>query len=162
MRQTSKRTVRIVFAATFLWIAVLQYTLFAIDRMEPYPALVLPGFPAHCPGCLLETGVPATQEPELLVRFADGTTQRIPQDVVLPPGPSVRLIAFTTAYKNEGFASNPEAVAWLKSRVAERFPGRAVSGLDIVWRKATYKAADESAIVYEPSSTIHVDFENAK
>ncbi|BBZ60120.1 hypothetical protein [Mycolicibacterium monacense] len=158
MTRTSKRTVRIVFAATFVWIALLQYGLFAIDRMEPYPALVLPGFPAHCPGCLLETGEPATQEPELLVRFADGTTQRVPTETVLPPGPSVRLIAFTTAYKNDGFTSDPEAVAWLKSRIAERFPGEAVSGLDIVWRKATYKAADESAIEYEPSHTIHVNF----
>lgn len=161
MRQPGKRTIRIVFAATFVWIALLQYALFAIDRMEPYPALVLPGFPAHCPGCLLETGEPAAQEPELLVRFADGTMQGVPLDTVLPPGPSVRLIAFTTAYKNESFTSDPEAVAWLKSRIGDRFPGEAVSGLDIVWRKATYKAADESAIEYEPSFTVHVDFGNA-
>ncbi|WP_286149479.1 hypothetical protein [Mycobacterium sp. IS-1496] len=151
-----------MFAATFVWIALLQYALFAIDRMEPYPALVLPGFPAHCPGCLLETGEPATQEPELLVRFANGTTQRVPTEAVLPPGPSVRLIAFTSAYKTDSFTSDPEAVAWLKTRITERFPGQAVSGLDIVWRKATYKAADESATEYEPARTIHVDFGNAR
>jgi hypothetical protein len=158
VKPTKKRTIRIVFAATFLWIAVLQYALFAINRMEPYPALVLPGFPAQCPGCLLETGVPATQEPSLVVRFADGRTQQVPLETVLPPGPSVRLIAFSTAFKDKDFTSNPDAVTYLKQRIAERFPDDAVAGLDIVWRKATYRAADRSSIEYEPSYTIHVDF----
>jgi hypothetical protein len=148
----------VVFALTFVWIALLQYALFAIDRMEPYPALVLPGFPAHCPGCLLETGVPTTQEPELLVRFAGGGTQQLPIRKLLPPGPSVSLMAFSSAFKNDDFTSNPEAVAWLKSRVTKQFPGEAITALDIVWRKATYRSTQKSSIEYEPTSTIHVDF----
>lgn len=160
MTRPSKRTIRVIFALTFAWIAVLQYALFAIDRMEPYPALVLPGFPAHCPGCLLETGVPATNEPALLVRFADGRTQQIPVQAVLPPGPSVNLIAFSAGFKDGSFTSNPAAVAWLKSRVTRLFPHDVVSGLDIVWRKARYESAEPPVVEYEPTSTIHVDFGN--
>lgn len=71
---------------------------------------------------------------------------------------TIRIIFTVTfvwnAYKNENFTSAPEAVAWLKSRIGDRFPGEAVSWLDIVWHKATYEAADESAIEYEPSYTV--------
>lgn len=154
---------RIIFGATLLWICVLQYALFAIGRAEPYPALVLPGFPAHCPGCLLETGVPKTKEPTLLVRFADGRTDEVPPETILPPGPSVRLLAFTNAFKDDQkIASNPEVVTWLRSRIAQRFPDAAITGLDIIWRSATYQAASASAVRYAPLYTVHVDFGNAK
>jgi hypothetical protein len=157
MTPLTRRNVRWVFAATFLWIALLQYVWLGVERAEPYPALILPGFPAHCPGCLLETGQPSTKEPELIVRFADGRTQRVPMETVLPPGPSVRLIAFSAAFTDGSFASNPDARAWLRSRIDQRFPGQPVSGLDIVWRTATYPAADASSVEYGPSKTVHVD-----
>jgi hypothetical protein len=153
------RTVRVVFGVTLLWICLLQYAVFALGRAEPYPALVLPGFPARCPGCLLETGVPRTEEPTLLVRFADGDTEEIPPAAILPPGPSVRLLAFTDAFKDDSkVAANPNAVAWLQRRVEQRFPTEAVTGLDIVWREATYEAASKASVKYAPLYTVHVDF----
>lgn len=157
MAPLTRRNVRWVFGATFLWIALLQYVWLGVERAEPYPALILPGFPAHCAGCLLETGQPSTKEPELTVQFADGRAQRVPMDIVLPAGPSVRLIAFATAFTDGSFASNPDARAWLRSRIDQRFPGRSVSGLDIDWRTATYPAADASSVEYGPPRTIHVD-----
>jgi hypothetical protein len=78
-------------------------------------------------------------------------------EIVLPPGPSVRLIAFSTAFTDGSFASNPDARAWLRSRIDQRFPGQSVSGLDIVWRTATYPAADASSVLYGPAKTVHVD-----
>lgn len=158
MRPTAKRTVRIVFGVTVLWIVVLQYIPFAVWRGEPYPALVLPGFPAHCAGCLLETGVPQTKEPALVARFANGATQRISLGSVLPAGPSVRLMVFTAAFADESVATNPDAVTWLRSRTAELFPDDPPTALDIVWSTATYRAADASAVEYRPLRTIHVDF----
>jgi hypothetical protein len=153
------RTVRVVFGVTLLWICLLQYAVFALGRAEPYPALVLPGFPARCPGCLLETGVPRTEEPALLVRFADGHTEKIPPAAILPPGPSVRLLAFTDAFKDDSkVAADPAAVAWLQRRVEQRFPTEPVTGLDIVWREATYEAASKASVKYAPLYTVHVDF----
>ena len=157
------RTVRVIFGATLLWICVLQYVVLAIGRAEPYPALVLPGFPARCPGCLLETGVPKTEEPTLLVRFADGHTEEIPPEAILPPGPSVRLLAFTNAFKDDTkVAAHPESVAWLQRRVSQRFPTEAVTALDIVWRSATYEGASKALVKYMPLYTVHVDFGGAK
>jgi hypothetical protein len=161
VKPTAKRTVRIIFGLTVLWIALLQYTLFAFGG-EPYPALVLPGFPAECSGCLLETGVPTAKEPMLLVRFADGHTQQVPLETVLPPGPSVRLLAFTTAFEDPNLKSKPAVVSWLRSKIAQRFPNAPATGLDVVWRKATYDAANAAAVQYAPLYTIHVDFENPK
>lgn len=156
-----KRTVRIIVGATVLWICVLQYILFAVGRGEPYPALALPGFPARCPGCLLETPDPTAQEPALHARFADGSTRQIAVASVLPPGPSVRLIAFSTAFKDDHLTSRPNVVDWLRSRVARQFPGEAVTGLDIEWRTARYLGADASKTEYQPSHTIHLDFTGA-
>lgn len=162
MTPISKRAVRIIFGVTLLWITLLQYVLLGIAREEPYPAIILPGFPARCAGCLLETGVPATKFPELRVRFADGRTQQVSIASVLPPGPSVRLMAFSAAFKDESFKSNPEAVSWLQSRIASQFPDESVAGLEIMWKSATYKAANESAIEYVPLDTIDVDFGDSK
>jgi hypothetical protein len=159
---TSKRAVRLIFGTTLLCIALLQYVLLGIARAEPYPALILPGFPANCAGCLLETGAPATKDPELRVRFADGRTQQIPIASVLAPGPSVRLMAFSAAFKDESLASNPEVVAWLRSRLVQQFPTETVAGLEIVWRSATYPAANRTSIEYVPLYTIYVDFGNSK
>ena len=159
MEPTPKRTVRLVFGTTVLSIALLQYIFLAVARAEPYPALILPGFPAACPGCLLETGQPASKDPELQLRLADGRIKQIPMGSILPPGPSVRLMAFSAAFKDDTLRSDPEVVAWLESRVAEQFPDDAVVGLDIVWRSATYRAASASSIDYLPMYTIHIDFD---
>ncbi len=153
---------RIIFGATFLWIALLQYVFLGIARGEPYPALILPGFPANCPGCLLESGVPQAKEPGLSVRFADGRVQPVPIETILPAGPSVPFIAFSTAYDDDAFRANPEAVAWLRSKTMERFPGEAVVGLDIVWQTATYRAAKSSTTEYAPLRIVRIDFGNAK
>jgi hypothetical protein len=158
MPPTSKRTVRVVFGVTLLWIALLQYVFLGLARAEPYPALILPGFPAGCPGCLLETGVPATKYPELRVRFADGRTQQVPIASVLPPGPSVRLMAFSAAFKDASLKSDPDVVAWLQSRIAGQFPNENVAGLEIIWQSATYKAANRASIEYVPLYTIDFDF----
>ncbi len=160
MGPTGKRTVRIVFGATVLWIVALQYIPFAVWRAEPYPALVLPGFPAHCAGCLLETGVPQAKEPAVVVRFADGVPQRVPLDSLLPAGPSVRLMVFTAAFSDGRVTTDPGAVAWLRSRTARLFPDHRPTGLDIIWRTATYRAADASAVEYQPLRTIHIDLGN--
>jgi hypothetical protein len=157
-----KCRVRIIFVGTFLWIALLQYIFLGITRGEPYPALILPGFPATCPGCLLETGVPMGKEPGLIVRFADGHVEPAPIEAILPPGPSVPFIAFSTAYDNDAFRTNSEAVAWLRSKVMARFPGREIVGLDIVWRKATYRTANISMTEYVPLRTVSVDFGNVQ
>lgn len=162
MGAAEKRRVRTVFAVTFLWIALLQYVFLGMARGEPYPALILPGFPANCPGCLLETGTPRANEPGLIVRFADGHVEPAPIDTILPPGPSVPFIAFSTAYDNDAFKENPAAVAWLRSKIMKRFPGQDVVGLEIVWRTATYPAAEPSATEYAPLRTVRIDFGNAK
>jgi hypothetical protein len=159
---TSKRTVRIVFGLTLLWIMLGQYVFLGIAREEPYPALILPGFPATCSGCLLETGEPKAREPLLFVRFSDGRTQQVPLDTILPPGPSVRLMVFTAAFTDQSIAANPDAIAWLRSKVDGQFPGRSVSGLDIVWRAATYRRADPASTTYTPQNTIHLDLGTAK
>lgn len=153
---------RLVFGLTVLWIALLQYILLAVARAEPYPALILPGFPATCTGCLLETGQPTASEPELELRLADGRVQQIPMEAILPPGPSVRLMAFSAAFKNDILTSDPAVVIWLKSQVVKQFPDERVAGLNIVWRSATYRDAGASSIDYVPMYTIHIDFDTPR
>jgi hypothetical protein len=162
MKPTAKRAVRIVFIITVLWITFLQYVVLVIARAEPYPAVILPGFPANCPGCLMETGLPTTKSPELRVRFADGHTQEVSIRSILPPGPSVSLLAFSAAFADPTVKSDPETIAWLQSRTERLFPHEDVVGFDILWRSTTYKAADESAVVHVPLYTINVDFGAAK
>jgi len=161
MQPTGKRAVRMIFVLTLLWITVLQYVVLVIARAEPYPAIILPGFPAHCPGCLMETGMPMTKSPELRVRFADGHTQEVAVRSILPPGPSVSLMAFSSAFSDPGVRADPETVAWLKTRAERLFPGQDVTGFDILWRSTTYRAADESALEHVPLYTINIDFGDA-
>ncbi len=162
MQPTGKRAVRMIFIVTFLWIAILQYVVLVIARAEPYPAIILPGFPAHCPGCLLETGVAATKSPELRVRFGDGHTEKVSVRDILPPGPSVSLMAFSSAFSDDDVKANPETVAFLKARTERLFPGQALAGLDIVWRSTIYRAPDESDLEHVELYTINVDFGDAQ
>jgi hypothetical protein len=162
MKPTAKRAVRITFIITILWIALLQYVVLVIARAEPYPAVILPGFPASCPGCLMETGLPVTKSPELRARFADGRTQQISIRSILPPGPSVSLLAFSAAFADPTVKSDPDTIAWLQSRTERLFPDEDVVGFHILWRSTTYKAADESSVEHVPLYTINVDFGDSK
>lgn len=154
----SRRAVRVVFGVTLAWITVLQYVLLVLAREEPYPALILPGFPAACPGCLLESGVVANKNPELTVRFGDGTRRQVSIEEILPQGTSVSLMAFTAAFKDDSVKDRPEAIEWLHSRAQKLFANQEISGLDIAWRSAIYGAADPAAVSYQPLHTIGVDF----
>lgn len=157
-QRTSQRRIRLVFAATALLITFVQYGVLALTHTEPYPAVILPGFPAKCPGCPLEAGAPTIEEPLLTAQFAGGDRQQLPFTAIVPRGPSLNLAVFTAAFKEDAFTHNAAAVNWLKARIAGRFPGRTPTGLDITWGKATYFAADPSAKRYTPERTIHVDF----
>jgi hypothetical protein len=156
------RAVRMVFILTLLFIGFLQYAILVITRAEPYPAIILPGFPAHCPGCLMETGVATTKSPELRVRFADGHTEETSVRGILPPGPSVSLMAFSSAFSDSGVEANPETVAWLRHRTERLFPKQDVDGLDIVWRSTTYRTPHESELQHVPLYTISIDFRDAR
>lgn len=152
----TRRAVRVVFVTTLLWIALVQYVPFAVWHHEPYPALFLPGFPAQCPGCPLETGVPTSTVASLVVVFADGHTQGIPVETLLPPGPQVRLMTLFSAFDDRAGTMNPEAVDWLRSRITDLFPDGDAVEADIVWRKATYRAADPSHTEYAPMHTTRI------
>ncbi|MGJ6124594.1 hypothetical protein QN239_18680 [Mycolicibacterium sp. Y3] len=154
----SVRTVRIIFVVTVLWVVMLQYVLFGLWCGEIYPALALPGFPAKCPGCPLETGEPTGKEPTLRVLFADGHTQEVPVQNLMPPGPKVRLMVVFSAFEDDSVRKDPNAVNWFRSRIAELFPGEPAVGADILWRKATYKAADPSKTEYQPLHTTRIVF----
>lgn len=158
MNPTSPRTVRIIFVAALLWIAVLQYVVFAVCRAEPYPSLALPGFPAECPGCPLESGEPTSKVATLATLFADGHTQEVPLETLMPQGPPVRLAVMYAAFDHDPVRTNPEAVTWLQTRVDQLFPLDPPVGVDILWRTATYPAADESRTRYEPMRMTHIAF----
>ncbi|MBI3227376.1 MAG: hypothetical protein HYZ39_20215 [Mycolicibacterium cosmeticum] len=158
MKPTSPRTVRIIFAAALLWTVVLQYVLFAVCRAELYPAVALPGFPAECPGCPLESGQPTTKVTTLSALFADGHTQQVPLTTLMPPGPPVRLAVIYAAFEHDPVRTNPDAVKWLHARVDQLFPHDPPVEVDVVWRTATYPAADESRTRYEPLRTTHIAF----
>lgn len=158
MTPTPPRTVRIIFVAALLWIVVLQYVLFAVFRAELYPAVALPGFPAQCPGCPLESGQPTTKVTTLSALFSDGHTQLVPLTTLMPPGPPVRLAVVYAAFEHDPVRTDPEAVKWLQTRVDQLFPDDPPVGVDVVWRTATYPAADESRTHYEPLRMTHIAF----
>jgi hypothetical protein len=143
-----------LFAGTLLLFA-LQYLVFTLEREEPYPAMIQPFFPGHP----VQNGVLIKREPAVEVRFTDGDTRWIPFESLLPPGPTAPSNVFERAFEDDGLLSDPDTVAWLKSRISSQFPGQTPAGVDIVWRRATYSIGNEGQTNYSPVNTIHVDFD---
>jgi hypothetical protein len=144
--------IRLLFAGTVVLFAA-QLVLIAA-KTEPYPALIMPGFNGHP----LETDVIVVEKPQFRVQFADQQAQVIEYDELLPQTPLDALPIFKNAFPFYDFAIDHETLMWLQSNVAERFPGRTPSGVDVIWRKAAYDLHHSDAATYTTVRTVHLDF----
>ena len=144
--------IRLLFAGTLALFA-LQLVLIT-NKTEPYPALTMPAFTGHP----LEGNVVVVEKPEFRVQFAGGQAEVVPYDRLLPETPLDALPIFKNAFPFYQFAIDDDTLAWLKSRIATRFPGKTATGVDIVWRKASYSLGKPSEVTYTTVRTVHLDF----
>jgi hypothetical protein len=68
------------------------------------------------------------------------------------------LSIFKNVFPVDRSAINPETLAWLKSNIIRRFPQGEPSGVDIVWRKASYDVAHPGDVRFTTVRTVHLDF----
>ena len=148
--------VRLLFAGTVVLFA-LQLILITA-KTEPYPALTLPAFTGHP----LEGNVVVVEKPEFRMQFADGHAEVIPYDSLLPDTPLDTLPIFKNAFPFYQFAIDDETLAWLRSIIARRFPGKTPSGVDIVWRKAAHNLDNPTDVTYTSVRTVHLDLGRAQ
>jgi hypothetical protein len=143
--------VRLLFAGTVVLFA-LQLILMT-TKAEPYPALTMPAFTGHP----LEDNVVVVEKPEFRVQFVDGHAEVVPYDSLLPETPLDALPIFKNAFPFYQFAIDDETLAWLRSTIAGRFPGKTPSGVDVVWRKAAHDLDNPSVVTYTTVRTVHLD-----
>lgn len=148
--------VRLLFAGTIVLFA-LQLILIT-TKTEPYPALTMPAFTGHP----LEGNVVVVEKPEFRVQFVDGQAEVVAYDNLLPDTPLDVLPIFKNAFPFYQFAIDDETLAWLRSTIAGRFPGKTPSGVDIVWRKASHNLDNPSDVTYTTVRTVHLDLGRAK
>jgi hypothetical protein len=124
----TKYKIRAAFAGTlFLFAFELP---FSWSPHEIYPALTLPAFP-------FDKKAVVKREADITVHFADGHSAPLSFDEIIPSAPqSGGIVAFN--FGNDRVAHDPDAVAWLQQRVANLFPGRRPTSLEIVWQQTTY------------------------
>jgi hypothetical protein len=142
--------VRLLFAGT---IALFVLQLF-FTKTEPYPALTMPAFTGHP----VEGNLVVVEKPEFRVQFVGEPPEVVPYDTVLPETPLDALPIFKNAFPFYQFAIDDETLAWLESNIATRFPGNTPTGVDVVWRKATYRLDNPSDVTYTTVRTVHLDF----
>jgi hypothetical protein len=144
--------IRLVFAGT---VAMFAVQLFLIaGKIEPYPALTMPAFNGHP----LEANVVVVEKPEFRVQFADAQAEVVRYDDLLPPTPLDGLPIFKNAFPFYEFAIDQDTLAWLQSNIARRFPGKTPSGVDVIWRKASYDLDHPDDVTYTTVRTVHLDF----
>ena len=143
----AKLRIRAVFATTLVVFAV--ELLCFVRGNEPYPALIMPSFPGHP----LHDGVLVHTEPAIGIRFTDGRTTSVPFNTILPPSPLDSSSVFRAGFF--GDVTDPDTVAWLRSRICDQFPGETPDSIDITWRVAKYS---DGPTRYTPVRTIRVDF----
>jgi hypothetical protein len=144
--------IRLLFAATIAWFPAQM--LFTVEKTEPYPALTMPAFP----GQPLKGNMLVLEKPVFRVQFAGRESEVVPYQTLLPKSPVDNLSIFKNAFPVDGPANDPGTLAWLESNVIRQFPGRHPSGVDIVWRRATYHLDDPDNVKYSTVRTLHVDF----
>jgi hypothetical protein len=145
--------VRALFAVTAIVFPVQVYL--AMRAAEPYPAMMLPGFPGNpAHGDVLEV-----EKPVFRVQFSDGQAELVPFDSVLPGSPLDPLPIFKNAFPFNDFHVEPDTLAWLKAILAARYPGRTVSGVDVIWRKVILRPDETKPPTYDTVRTVHLDLQ---
>jgi hypothetical protein len=144
--------IRVLFAGTA---AVFAVQLFLMAKsIEPYPALIMPAFYGHP----VAANVVVVEKPEFRVQFADAQAEVVPYNELLPQTPLDALPIFKNAFPFYEFAIDQDTLAWLQSNIARRFPGKTPSGVDVIWRKASYDLDHPDEVNYTTVRTVHLDF----
>lgn len=74
---------------------------------------------------------------DVTVHFADGRSAPLSFDEIIPSAPQGPE-GIVANFGNDAVANDPDALAWLRQRVADHFPGRQPTSLEIVWQQTTY------------------------
>jgi hypothetical protein len=149
-RLTRTFGIRLLFGCT---VALFAVQLFLIAD-EPYPALTMPSFTGHP----LEGNVLVVEKPEFRVQFAGDQAEVVRYESLLPETPLDALPIFKNAFPFYDFVIDEDTLAWLKSNIVRRFPGRTPSGVDIVWRKAAHNLDNPDEVTHTTVRTVHLDF----
>jgi hypothetical protein len=103
---------------------------------EPYPALMMPGFPGTRTA---PDGSIAVRSIELAVRFRDGTGSPMTMRTLFDPMPSATMM---TVAERGLRCSAPAALAtteWLRRRLDALYPVGRAAGLDVRWFNDSYR-----------------------
>jgi hypothetical protein len=143
--------IRFLFAATVIVFAL--ETMMAIRGSEPYPALMLPPFT----GTPLRGDIVSLKTPGVVVQFADGSSEAVPYQRLLPDSPMPAVAIFFAATGNPKRPPNAETMNWLRERINALFPDKKPKSADISWRITEFDITGRPAR-HTPEKTIRVDF----
>ena len=123
-----KWALRIVFAAAILLLPV-ELVAQRVAGTQPYPGLYQPSF-ADTP---LTNGILKATLPIVTISFADGSTQQIPYNDVLPDSKLLDLSVFKSAFYGEKKANSADVVSWLRNDLQNKFPGTTPTSMTVDW-----------------------------
>lgn len=156
MKVGNRRTVRIVFAFV-LALFFLQLPLIYVTNTEPYPALTMPAFAGH-PG---QDGFVAFEEAIATVKFADGETEEVDIDRILPESRIISEPIFRKQFGTVESINDPETAAWLEDRLQRLYDDRRISALNVMWVTSYYDVRELAEPRRVPLRTFDLDFEGA-
>ena len=128
----------IVFAVPFL-VVLAQGIYIGAGHREPYPALMMPGFPGTRTG---PDGAIDIAVVEIAVHFGDGTTAPVEGRDLLAPLPGGAAMVLQERLLQCPMLAVPESTTWLKRRLAALHPGAPATSVGIRWYTDKYRVDD--------------------
>jgi hypothetical protein len=115
----------------------VQLTLDALIN-EPYPALILPSFADV--RRMTDGELTVSPKPVSTVGFADGSSEPVKVDQLLPPSAVPSSWVFGRLFRTKANAKHPRLAGWLENRLETLFPGRDVTSFTVSWVERTFDA----------------------
>ncbi len=128
----------IVFAIPFL-VVLAQGVYMGAGHREPYPALMMPGFPGTRTG---PDGAIDIAGVEIAVHFGDGTTAPVGARDLLAPLPGGAAMVLQERLLQCPMLAAPEGTAWLRRRLDALHPGAHATSVGIRWYTDKYRVDD--------------------
>ena len=103
---------------------------------EPYPALMMPGFPGTRTAPDGSIGIRSI---ELAARFRDGTASALTIRTLFDPMPSATMMTVAEGGLRCSAPAAPATTEWLRRRLDALYPVGRATGLEVRWFNDSYR-----------------------
>jgi hypothetical protein len=143
------------FTLPFL-LVLAQAAFMRVGYPEPYPALMMPDFAGtrtSADGSIDVTSI------AIDVRFDDGAVAQVPMPALLAPMPRLTMMQASNGALRGPEPASTAMIRWLRGRLAELYPDRRATDLEVQWYWDAYRVDDGVVrrVARVPDVTYHID-----